>query len=56
MKKYRVKRTYKNGDKHIVYYIRTEKNIPCSLGWDKNELEQIIKEKQNLSIFIGPKE
>ena len=49
---YKAKKTYADGTQHIVYYIKADKNIPCSLGWDNKELSKIVSEKRDLSVFV----
>lgn len=53
MKDYKARRTFQGHEKHMVYYLHSEKNIPCSLGWNSSELAQIVDEDRHLSIYVG---
>ena len=53
MKDYKAKRTYANGEKHVVYYIHTDCGAAYSLGWDTEEIAQIVREDSHLSIYVG---
>ena len=53
MKDYKAKRTIGNREKHVVYYLHTEQNVPVSLGWDSKEIAQFVKEDRHLSIYVG---
>lgn len=53
MKDYKARRTFKGNEKHMVYYLHSETNIPCSLGWNAFELAHIVNEDRHLSIYVG---
>lgn len=53
MKDYKAKRIYANGEKHVVYYIHTDCGTAYSLGWDTEEIAQIVREDSHLSISVG---
>ena len=53
MKDYKARRTFGGNEKHMVYYLHREKNIPCSLGWNSYELAKIVDEDRHLSIYVG---
>ncbi len=55
MKKYQIKRNVPNQHSQIVYYIKTDIDIPCSLGWDTNEILSFVKDGCGLSICIRKK-
>lgn len=56
MSDYKHKRTYVDGSKHIVYYLHTPKNIPCSLGWDYNEIKDMAEKGVHLSVCVKREE
>ena len=53
MRNYRMKKNYADNTKHIVYYIHTQEDIPCSLGWNVNELREFAMAGRQLSIYVG---
>lgn len=53
MKDYKAKRLYANGEKHVVYYIHTDCGTAYSLGWDTEEIAQIVRGNSHLSIYVG---
>lgn len=53
--KHRVKRTYTDGTRHVVYYVRTQVGFPyCQLGWAKSDLSKIVADERDLSVFVRP--
>lgn len=53
--KHRVKRTYADGSRHVVYYVRTLVGLPyCQLGWDNSDLSKMVADERDLSVFVKP--
>lgn len=52
MRDYRKRQTYQQGDKHMTYYLHSSRNIPCSLGWDENDIKELVREDRNLSVYV----
>lgn len=40
---YKAKRTYANGEKHVVYHIHTDCGSAYSMGWDTEGIAQFVR-------------